>query len=344
MQKLPICGMNLDELTSNLKINGIDSAYAVKIAYWIYRKRIREISEIRNISKGIKDILSEKFSSGLSAPVESQKSNDKSEKYHFRLPDGRIFETVYLPENKRKTLCVSSQAGCRMGCTFCLTGQNGFSGNLSAGDIINQIISHPHAGELSHVVFMGMGEPMDNLSEVIKACNIITAEWGLSLSARNVTVSTVGITPGIIEFLEKSKCNITLSLHSPFSHERREFIPAERKYPFREIVDILGRVSLKEKRRISVAYIMMDGINDTDLHFKKIRDLLYDIKIRVNLIPFNTFNGSVYKPSTPDRMQFFKHNLVMSGISASIRKPRGNDISAACGLLAARLEERNLIR
>jgi 23S rRNA (adenine2503-C2)-methyltransferase len=343
MPKLPICGMTLTELTSNLEVNGIDSAYAIKIAYWIYKKRIGEISEIKNISKGVKEILSEKFYSGLSAPVNIQISKDKSEKYLFRVPDGRSFETVYLPEIKRKTLCVSSQAGCRMGCTFCLTGKNGFSGNLSAGDIINQIISQPHADELTHIVFMGMGEPMDNLEEVIKACNIITAEWGLSLSARNVTVSTVGITSGIIEFLEKSKCNLTLSLHSPFSDERREFIPVERKYPFKDIIDILGVDYLKDRRRISVAYIMIKGINDTELHFKALRDLLYNIRIRVNLIPFNILPGSDYKPSTPERMHYFKHNLIISGISASIRKPRGNDISAACGLLVAGCADKTMM-
>jgi 23S rRNA (adenine2503-C2)-methyltransferase len=339
MQKLPICGMTIAELARNLDLNCLDSSYAFKIAYWIYKKRIREISDMQNISKDIKELLSEKFISGLSDPINIQISKDKSEKYLFKVPDDRSFETVYLPENKRKTICVSSQAGCRMGCSFCLTGKFGFKGNLSAGEIINQIISQPHAGEITHAVFMGMGEPLDNISEVIKACNIMTAEWGLSLGVRNVTVSTVGITPGIIEFLEKSKCNLTLSLHSPFPEERREVIPAERKYPFIEIISILDRTHSIDRRRISVAYIMIKGINDTDRHFNGLRDLLKDIGVRVNLIPFNTTPGSVYESSTPDRMQFFKHNLVISGISTSIRKPRGNDISAACGLLVAELTE-----
>jgi 23S rRNA (adenine2503-C2)-methyltransferase len=217
-----------------------------------------------------------------------------------------------------------------------MTGRYGYMGNLTAGEIVNQIICQPHAGEITHVVFMGMGEPMDNINEVIKACNIITAEWGISLSTKNVTVSTVGITHGIIEFIEKSKCNLTFSLYSPFSEERREVINVERKYPFLEIIKALSRVKLKDKRRISIAYLMINGINDTDRHFNALRDLLLGTNIRVNLLPYNRTHGSDPMPSTSERMQFFKHNLMIKGIPASIRKSRGNDISAGCGLLAAK--------
>jgi 23S rRNA (adenine2503-C2)-methyltransferase len=335
MQKRILCGTSLDEITRDLNGYSIDSKYALKLAHWIYKKGITEILEIKNISKEIKKSISEKFDSGLFPPAKIQISGDKTEKYLFNTPDGRNFETVYLPEINRKTLCVSTQSGCRMGCKFCLTGRSGFRGNLTAGEIVNQVICQPHSGQITHVVFMGMGEPMDNINEVLKACDILTAEWGISLSKRNVTVSTVGITDPITEFFKKSKCNITFSLFSPFSEERSDVIPVEKKYPFKEIVSILAKERLKRKRRVSIAYIMINGINDTEKHFIALRDLLAGTKIRVNLLPYNITPGSELMPSTAEKMQFFKHNLTISGIPASIRKSRGNDISAGCGLLAA---------
>jgi len=327
--------MTLDELTDSLQVNGIDSSYAVRLAYWIYKKRISGFSEITNISKTIKAVITEKFETGLFNPVSLKSSKDKTEKYLFKTSDGRKFESVYIPEIKRNTLCVSVQSGCRMGCSFCLTGKYGFNGDLSAGEIVNQIISNPHAGEVTNVVFMGMGEPLDNIEAVLKACSIITAEWGLSIGARNVTVSTVGIPEGITEFLEKSKCNLTLSLHSPFPEERSLVIPVEIKYPFKSILDTLAGSRLKSRRRISIAYIMIKGMNDTDNHLSALKTLLKNTGIRVNLLPYNKIPGSGSIPSAYDRMLHFKHELVISGIPASIRKSRGSDIYAACGLLAA---------
>jgi 23S rRNA (adenine2503-C2)-methyltransferase len=337
MKNKPICGLTFDELSCELESENIDPSYALKICYWIYKKRIANISEINNISTEIKDRLSETFEPGLYGPADVLISSDKTEKYLFTTPEGKSFETVYIPEIKRRTLCVSTQAGCRMGCTFCLTGKSGFRGNLTSGEIINQILSNPHAGEITHVVFMGMGEPMDNISEVLRACNIISAQWGLSLGTGKVTVSTVGITYAIKEYLENSGCNLTLSLHSPFSDERRTVIPAENKYPFHEIIDIL-KLHPKSKRRISVAYIMINGINDSDRHLEALKKLLANTKIRVNLLSYNQSAYSDWTSSPNERMQFYKHNLVIYGLSASIRKSRGNDISAACGLLAGGFE------
>lgn len=326
--------MTLDELSDSLRFNGIDTSYAVRLAHWVYKKRNSDLSEIPNISKSVKRELSEKYESGLFKPLSIKTSADKTEKYLFRTSEGLNFESVFIPDKKRKTLCVSAQSGCRMGCTFCLTGKFGFRGDLSAGEIINQIISHPYAGDVTNVVFMGMGEPMDNLEAVLKACNIITAEWGLSLSSRNITVSTVGIPQGIIEFLEKSKCNLTLSLHSPFPEERSKVIPVEKKYPFKSIMEDLAQFHKNGIRRISIAYIMIEGMNDTDNHLSALKALVMNSGIRVNLLPYNKIPDSGLIPSSYERMLHFKHNLVVSGISASIRKPRGSDISAACGLLA----------
>jgi 23S rRNA (adenine2503-C2)-methyltransferase len=257
----------------------------------------------------------------------------------FRTENGKEFETVYIPDNKRNTVCVSTQSGCRMGCSFCITGRYGFRGNLTAGEIVNQVLAIPQAGKVTHIVFMGMGEPMDNLENVLKACSIITAEWGLAISSRNLTVSTVGIMPGVEQFLQRSDCNLTLSLYSPFSVERREIIPVENKFPVLDIIEMMKNFPLKKRRRLSIAYIMIKNLNDTDSHLEELKSILKGSKIRVNLLSYHPGNNDKNCSSPAERMQFFKHNLIISGISASIRKSRGIDISAACGLLAAGLKQ-----
>jgi 23S rRNA (adenine2503-C2)-methyltransferase len=224
-----------------------------------------------------------------------------------------------------------------MGCSFCATAGYGFHGDLSAGEIINQVISIPGAEKVTHVVLMGMGEPMDNIDNVLKACDILTSCWGLSLSPRNVTISTVGITPGVKKFLEDSRCNLALSLLSPFEQERKALIPAEGKYPVKSILELLKDYPERKSRRFSLAYVMIRGLNDTDRHLSELKVLIGDSGIRVNLLPFHPAGKDSFTPSSAERMQYFKHNLVISGISASIRKSRGADISAACGLLARNL-------
>jgi 23S rRNA (adenine2503-C2)-methyltransferase len=225
-----------------------------------------------------------------------------------------------------------------MGCPFCVTAKYGFHGNLSAGDIINQIISIPSAEKVTHVVFMGMGEPMDNLENVLKTAGIISAEWGMAISPRNITVSTVGILPAVELFLERSQCNLTLSLYSPFEEERINVIPAEKKYPALKIIEIMKNIPLKKKRRLSIAYVMIKDINDTDHHLSGLKKMVGGSGIRVNLLPYHPVKNDENTPSSDERMHYFKHDLVISGISASVRKSRGADISAACGLLASGLK------
>ena len=287
----------------------------------------------------LKEELFNIAATGIYLPLASEVSADKSVKYLFRTDNGKQFETVYIPDNKRNTICVSTQSGCRMGCSFCITGRYGFRGNLTAGDIVNQVLAIPQADKVTHVVFMGMGEPMDNLENVLKACSIITAEWGLAISSRNVTVSTVGLKPHVEQFLQRSDCNLTLSLYSPFSTERREIIPVENKYPVQDIIEMMKNFPLKKKRRLSLAYIMIKNLNDTDSHLEGLKSILKGSKIRVNLLSYHPGNNDKNCSSPAERMQFFKHNLIISGISASIRKSRGADISAACGLLAAGLKQ-----
>lgn len=338
MVKKSLCGLTSDEIFNFIESYGFSPAHAVKISNSIFKKHIVDISLIPGIPKKLLTDLSNNARSGISIPVASQISADKTVKYLFRTESGKEFETVFIPDNKRNTVCVSTQSGCRMGCPLCITSRYGFRGNLSAGEIVNQIISLPGTEKVTHVVFMGMGEPMDNLDNILKACNIITAEWGLAISPRNVTVSTVGITTGITEFLEKSDCNLTLSLHSPFTDERSVFVPVEKKYPVQEIIEIMRNYPVKKKRRLSVAYIMIKDLNDSDTHLEGVKALLKGSAVRVNLLRYHPAGNDMNRPSSEERMNYFKHNLIMSGISASVRKSRGIDISAACGLLASGLK------
>ena len=339
MVKKSLCGLTADEIFDLIGPLNFTSSHAVSISNSIYKKRISNISEMVKIPYRLKEELFNIAATGIYLPLASEVSADKSVKYMFRTENGKEFETVYIPDNKRNTVCVSTQSGCRMGCSFCITGRYGFRGNLTAGEIVNQVLAIPQAGKVTHIVFMGMGEPMDNLENVLKACSIITAEWGLAISSRNLTVSTVGIMPGVEQFLLRSDCNLTLSLYSPFSVERREIIPVENKFPVLDIIEMMKNFPLKKRRRLSIAYIMIKNLNDTDSHLEELKSILKGSKIRVNLLSYHPGNNDKNCSSPAERMQFFKHNLIISGISASIRKSRGADISAACGLLAAGLKQ-----
>lgn len=335
MNKKILCGLTVEEMFSLIEPAGFERRHALFIANAIYKKRISLLTRLPKISKALIQFLDEIASAGLYNPKASEISADKAVKYLFSSPDGKYFETVYMPDNKRNTVCVSTQSGCRMGCPFCVTGRYGYHGNLTAGDIINQVLSIPEAANVNHVVFMGMGEPLDNPGNVLQACKILTAEWGLAISPGNVTVSTVGITPGVKSFLEASECNLTISLYSPFAMERAGVIPAEKRYPAAEILEMMRNYPKRKKRRFSVAYVMIESVNDSDRHLEGLKKMLGGSGIRVNLLPYHPVKNNVYASSTAEKMQHFKHELVTSGISASVRKSRGADISAACGLLAS---------
>lgn len=329
--------MTLDDI---LDLDMVKHSHAVAIANSIYKKKTDNLLLLPGIPKIIKEELNRKFCSGLYKPLSSVESSDGTIKYLFRSNEGLEFETVYLPDQKRNTVCLSSQSGCRIGCSFCATGQYGFKGNLSVRDIINQILSLPCPGTITHVVFMGMGEPMDNLEKVLKACRIISAEWGLSVSQRNITVSTVGITDAIEKFLEQTRSNLAFSLYSPFPGERYRMVPVEKKYPADRIIEIMKKKGAEVKRRMSIAYTMIRGINDTERHLDGLKLLVKNSGIRINLLPYHPVPGDDNVSSSPEKMQYFKHELVVSGISASIRKSRGKDIYAACGLLASDLKRK----
>lgn len=334
MNRRSVAGSDLTDTGEFLGSLGIDERHSRRLLYWIYRRGIKSFREINDIPAGAINILSENAITGLNTPIASALSADGSVKYLFNTADGLTHETVWLPDGKRSTVCVSVQSGCRMGCRFCATGKNGWGGNLSAGDIVNQVISIPHP--VTHVVMMGMGEPGDNIDEVLKACRILTAEWGLAVGRNRVTVSSVGVVPSVKRLLEETECNITLSLHSPFREERMEVIPAESRWPFAETLELLKSYDNRRKRRFTVAYVMIKGKNDSERHLEELKRLLSGTGIRVNLLPYHALEGDDASSSGPEVMMRFKHELVTSGIGASVRKSRGSDIDAACGMLAAK--------
>lgn len=337
MGQLHFCGITLSEADKIIREDGFGDRNALKVVTNFYRRRIYEFSGMDNIPKSLREFLDSRYSPGLFKPVKSEKSRDKSEKYLFSGDSGKVFETVVIPDKKRRTVCLSTQSGCRMGCPFCLTGKAGFKGDLTCREIINQVLSVPGSAEIDHIVFMGMGEPMDNLAEVLKACEIITSGWGLSISSRNVTVSTVGITPEVRRFIDDTSCNLTLSLFSPFPDERVAVVPAEKLYPAAEIIEIMKGSPLLRKRRFSIAYVMIRDVNDTIRHLDGLVHLLEGTEIRINILPYHEVPHDSFASSPLLVMEAFKNSLLAKGISASIRKSRGADISAACGLLATGL-------
>jgi 23S rRNA (adenine2503-C2)-methyltransferase len=333
MIKEPFLGKTLEEIQSWSAINKFPAVTALKISRWFYSRKIFDFHEMKDISMEIRHKLIEDFIPGKFAFSERKESGDGSVKYRFQTEDGRRFETVYLPEGRRHTLCLSIQSGCRMGCKFCRTARTGFHGSLALHHILNQLYSVDEKNLINHIVFMGMGEPMDNYDNLVKSIEILTAEWGFAIAYRNITVSTVGINPGLMHFLQHNRCNLALSLHSPFEEERQKLIPAENVYPFRELVGLMKTYEPKRKRRITVQYTLIHGLNDTDSHLDELIILLRNSHLKLNLIAFHPFEGCEYQAPDPQRIEHFLNGLNKAGVFATFRKSRGVDIGAACGLL-----------
>jgi 23S rRNA (adenine2503-C2)-methyltransferase len=336
MTKEALFGKTLTELEEIVKDLKLPTYTAKQIADWLYKKDIHLFEEMSNISKKNREILAEKFSFGLQSFKSNQESEDGTKKYLFPTLAGKFIEAAYIPETSRNTLCVSSQVGCKMACLFCMTGKQGFQGNLSAGEIINQIRSLPERDNLTNIVYMGMGEPLDNTKEVIKSLEILTSEWGFAMSPRRITVSTIGIIPGMKTFLDQSECHLAISLHTPFEDERKKLMPVENVYPLAEVMAEVKKHNWYRQRRISMEYIMFKGLNDTDRHINELVRLLRGIKCRVNLIKFHTIPDTPLKGSPLEVMESFRDKLNAKGITATIRKSRGEDIYAACGLLSTK--------
>ena len=334
MNKTSLLGKSIDELRTLVTELGMPAFTAKQLADWLYTKRAFSIDEMTNISVKNRDILKQTYEVGRELPSTVTESVDGTKKYLFRTESNNFIETVYIPEDDRHTLCVSSQVGCKMNCLFCMTGKQGFTANLTVTEILNQIISVAEADKLTNLVFMGMGEPMDNLPNLLRALEILTADYGYAWSPKRITVSTIGVIPKMKIFLEHSKCHLALSMHSPFSEERFKLMPVERPYPLAEILKELKKHDFSHQRRVSFEYIMFDGLNDTMRHGVEMARLLKGIDCRVNLIRFHAIPGIDLKTSNEEKMLFFRDYITNNGINTSIRKSRGEDIFAACGMLS----------
>lgn len=332
--KEKLYGKTLNELINVTKRLGMPGFAARQIADWLYRKDINSIEGMTNLSKKVRENLSNDFEYGLADPVRESVSKDGTKKYLYKVLNNKYIETAYIPENERATICVSSQAGCKMGCIFCMTGRQGFQGSLSSNEILNQFRSLPDFKNLTNIVYMGMGEPLDNLTEVLKTLEILTSEWGYGWSPTRITVSTVGLISGIKEFLEKSRCHLAVSLHSPFDDERKKLMPVQRTNTIEEVLSVIRNFEMNSQRRISFEYILFKDINDTPRHVKELAKILNGIKCRINIIRFHKISGSeFYSPDESDTLRF-RDALNAKGIITTVRASRGEDIQAACGLLS----------
>ncbi len=329
-------GMTIEELQQLCAELQLPRFAAKQIARWLYRRHVQSIDEMTDISAAGRTLLKERFSLGLSAPLRESKSTDGTKKYLFKTAEGALIESAYIPDGERATLCVSSQAGCRMGCRFCATARQGLQHSLSTTDIINQIVSLPECNTLTNLVFMGMGEPLDNMENLLPALEILTSEWGFGWSPTRITVSTAGVAKNLVEFLDKTKVHLAVSLHNPFREERVEIMPIERAYPIAEVADILRRYDFTHQRRVSFEYIVMSGMNDSPRHIKELCRLLNGISCRINLIRFHKIPDSPYFSPEQTKMERFRDTLTARGIMTTIRASRGEDIEAACGLLSTK--------
>jgi 23S rRNA (adenine2503-C2)-methyltransferase len=337
MNKEPLQGKTLSELDGLCVKLGLPSFAAKQIAHWLYQKRVQHIEQMTNLSLAHRRILDEQYCVGYSAPCAVQVSVDGTKKYLFESAGGAKIESVYIPDATRATLCVSSQAGCRMGCKFCMTAQMGFVQNLTAADILNQIFSIPESALLTNIVFMGMGEPLDNWNEVKCALDIITSEYGMGWSPQRVTLSTIGVHNKLEEFLEQSACHLAVSIHSPFAIERQNLMPMQKAYPIRKTIDIIRHYRWTGQRRVSFEYILFDSINDSVCHAAALVHLLQGLECRVNLIRFHQIFPCPLRPAADIPIKKFQQRLKQSGIITTIRASRGEDIMAACGMLSTSL-------
>jgi len=338
-----LLGKTPDELKLLVQEAGLPAFTARQIAQWMYVKKARSFDEMTNISKSGREFLSEHYDLGVEAPAGIAQSTDGTRKYLFQvscLVGGAVeesaVESVMIPDAERKTLCVSSQAGCKMGCKFCMTGRQGFHGQLSAAQILNQFISVDEAHELTNAVFMGMGEPLDNFESVKRAIDVLTADWGFGWSPKRVTLSTIGVIPVLKRFLDESRCHLAVSVHNPFADERETMMPVQKAYPVQDVVDLLKQYDFSGQRRVSFEYTMFDGFNDDKRHADALIRLLGGLECRVNLIRFHKIPDFPYTTSPTYAMERFRDRLSAHGITCTIRASRGEDILAACGMLAGR--------
>ena len=332
--KYRLYGSSLDELKGLCEELGLSRFAHKQIARWLYTRFVDDIDQMTDLSKDARQRLKEVAVLGTTPPLKVSVSVDGTKKYLFATSQGEYIESALIPDGERMTLCVSSQAGCKMGCKFCATGRMGFRHHLSATEIINQVISIPERDRLTNLVFMGMGEPLDNIDNLLRALDILTSEWGMAWSPTRITVSTAGVARTLPRLLDEQRVHIAVSLHNPFGEERKQIMPIENSYSIVEVCNILRRYDFTHQRRVSFEYIVLDGMNDTPRHIKELCRLLDGIKCRINLIRFHRIPDSPFFSPQLERILEFRDTLTRRGIQTTLRASRGEDIEAACGLLS----------
>lgn len=348
-----LLGKTLTELQEVALSVGLQKFAGKQLAQWLYVQRVRSIDEMTNISLKGREALKARYTVGRHSPVREAVSTDGTRKYLFEISNPQslnYIESVYIPEEDRATLCVSTQAGCKMGCRFCMTGTLGFHGQLPASEILNQIFEIDqlaitnHQSSITNLVYMGEGEPMDNLDHVLRSLEIMTAEYGCAWSPKRITVSTVGI-PNMKRFLDESECHLAVSMHNPFAMERAAIMPAEKMMSITEVVALLKQYDWSHQRRVSFEYICWAGQNDTIRHAKELLRLLKGLNCRINLIRFHEGVEDIksdrhFPGSNEKQMEFLRDYLTQNGLTTTIRKSRGEDILAACGMLVNSLNSK----
>lgn len=343
-EKRCLLGMTLPELKEVVLEIGLPAYGAKQLADWIYKKRITSIDQMTNIAQAKRELLEQRYCIGAYLPSEETRSIDGTVKYLYAAGSGNFVESVYIPTDDRATLCVSSQVGCKMNCLFCMTGKQGFTKNLTANEILNQIQSLPEYETLTNIVFMGMGEPLDNVDELFKVLEILTASYGYGWSPKRITVSTIGVPKGLKRFLDESDCHLAVSLHSPYSDERLSIMPVEKAFPAKDVLDIIKEYDFTHQRRVSFEYIVFRNLNDDLKHARDLACLLKDIPCRVNLIRFHSIPGVSLESSDLQKMEKFRDVLNAAGVVCTIRASRGEDIFAACGMLSTLKKKENKMK
>ncbi len=322
-----------------MRSQGLPAYRSVQTLRGLYQRGTATFAVMSDLPRPLREALEREFALPRLTPAEVVRSADGTRKLLFRLEAGRAIETVLIPDRPRLTVCVSSQAGCGMGCRFCATAQLGWQRNLTAAEIVGQVIAARgalDAGErITNIVFMGMGEPLANYDALIEAIEILGAEWGLGFSSRRITVSTVGLVPALQRLVRDTRVQVAVSLSATTDALRERLTPVHRKYPLAQLLEACRTLPIAQRRRITFEYVLLDGVNDRPADAMRLVRLLHGIRAKVNLIPFNPFPGAEFQPPAPEVIHAFQHRLRAAGVNATLRASRGQDIQAACGQLAA---------
>jgi 23S rRNA (adenine2503-C2)-methyltransferase len=333
-----IKNLNFKEFEAYLGEREQPAYRARQIRQWLYQKRAVSFSEMTNLSAKLRWRLEEDFSISRLDEVRRATSADGTVKFLFRLGDGQNIESVLIPETKRLTLCISTQVGCGFGCKFCATAVLGLKRNLRASEIIDQVLEAGRTltGErrITHVVLMGMGEPLANYEQTVKALEAMTdSSWGIGISPRRVTLSTVGLVPQIERLMRETRVNLAVSLHAPNDALRNQLMPVNRKYSLQQLMDCCRSLPIPRRKRITFEYVLLRGVNDSADHAEQLCELLQGVRCKVNVIPFNPHPESVFRRPEDSEVERFQEVLSGHGVQVNVRRPRGDDIQAACGQL-----------